>query len=122
MTKMTAKISAAVLRGELDRVRALAALDKLRGLRLGRAAGDNLEDLGAEHDKALARVESAIEYALNALACFKKSGKSAVKEAKRQGVLVTILTATEAPTPVVTDVGGGCFSDDNPDDSDEAPF
>ena len=102
MSKMTAKVATAILKGELDRMRATASINKLTEQRLARAEGGSVSEVGTVHDKALNRVEEAYEYALNALAVAKQRNKNAPKEAKSLGVFVGVaLTGqTAAQEPV----------------------
>lgn len=81
--KMTAKTAVAILKGERERFNAMATLrryDEGRIARAGGIANTNAQDIATQ------RVNDAYDYAIAALLLVKQSGKSAIKEAERQGL------------------------------------
>lgn len=80
---MTAKVARKVIRGEMLRVEAQLKVDLLAASRIDRATGG---DSAKAIETAASRVQDALEYAEAALACYSHKGKSALKDAEREGL------------------------------------
>lgn len=88
MDKMTAKVAMKILKGERSKTLRELKNQRLTANRLALASEGRITTDPTYFDATEKRVKEAYEYALAALTLARKSGKSAVKECQRQGLVI----------------------------------